>query len=87
MKSPKRTVSIPAKQKYVINCRTNSPTVEEKTPVLFEPEDGGILPPVRISQMLTQISRGALNQVRLKRKSRTLLIIIVIYQAEQLWDI
>ena len=67
VKSPKRTVTIPAKQKSVINCRTNSYTVEAKTPVLFEPEESDTLPPgLELSQMLLQISRGASNRIKLE---------------------
>ena len=72
VKSPKRTVTIPAKQKSVINCRTNSYTVEAKTPVLFEPEESDTLPPgSELSQMLLQISRGASNRIKLEIENTT----------------
>ena len=72
VKSPKKTVTIPAKQKYVINCRTNAYTVEAKTPVLFEPEESDTLPPgLELSQMLLQIPRGASKRIKLEIENTT----------------
>ena len=56
----------------MINCRINSYTVEAKTPVLFEPEEGDTLPPgLALSQMLLQISRGASNRIKLEIENTT----------------
>ena len=72
VKSPEGTVTIPAKQKAMINCHTNSYTVEVKTPVIFEPEESDTLPPgLELSQMLLQISRGASNRVKLEIENTT----------------
>ena len=72
VRSPKRTLIIPAKQKYVINGRTKSYTVEAKTPVLFEPDENDTLPPgLELSHMLLQISRGASNRIKLEIESTT----------------
>eukprot|EP00794_Sanderia_malayensis_P000989 gene989-302_t len=72
VKSPKRTVTIQAKQKYVINRPTNAYTMEAKTPVLFEPEESDTLPPgLELSQMLLRIPRGASNRIKLEIENTT----------------
>ena len=72
VKSTKRTVPIPAKQKSVINCHTNSYTMKAKTSVLFEPEEGDALPPgLELSRMILQISRGTSNRIKLEIESTT----------------
>ena len=72
VRSPKRTLIIPAKQRYVINGRTKSYTAEAKTPVLFEPDENDTLPPgLELSHMSLQISRGASNRIKLEIENTT----------------
>ena len=68
----KRTLIIPAKQKYVINGHTKSYTVEAKPPVLYEPDENDTLPPgLKLSHTLLQSSRGASNRIKLEIENTT----------------
>ncbi|XP_048580823.1 uncharacterized protein LOC116616199 isoform X2 [Nematostella vectensis] len=64
LKSPKKSVSIPGGQTLRINCRANTGPVEEKCPVIFEPDEDQTLPTgLELSQSLLSIPKGKATRV------------------------
>ena len=59
IKSPKRTIELPAKRFSKVTCRGNAPTFDAKTQVLFVPEEISTLPScLEIKETLFSLPKG-----------------------------
>ena len=72
LKTTKRDITLPPKERQRVTCRANTGPVERNTPVLFEPDEASPWPNgLDISDTLLTVKKGKSSQVDIEITNNT----------------